>query len=317
MSTLIWIEHDGNHYHPATLNLLTAAQQLSQPVTALLAGQSLQKIADELSKLHGIHRIICCEADYYFPFRAETIAKLMAHFASDFQNFLALATTTGKNIFPRFAGLCRQGMLSDVTEIVQEGTFIHPIYAGNALAQETILQGPVILTIRPSAFPAVMRQQSPCDIQYLPAVSDDNRTQVLSFSKKQGDKPDLQTAKIVVSGGRGLGTVEDFKIIEDFASLMGAAVGASRAAVDAGFVPNDFQVGQTGKIVAPDLYFAIGISGAIQHLAGMKDSKVIIAINKDNEAPIFEIATYGLVGDLFSILPELTQKIEQLKLEIE
>lgn len=309
MSTLLWIEHDECHFHPSTRNLVTAALQLSKPITALVAGKSVQKVADALAQLHGIDKIISCEADYYFPFRAEPIAHLIAHLAGDFENVLALATTTGKNILPRVAGLCHQAMLSDVIRIVSERTFIHPIYAGNVLAQETFHAGKVIITVRPSAFEKETRQQSPCDIQSLAPLANDNRTQVKSVAVRDEDSPDLQSAKIVISGGRGLGTQENFKLIEDFAKLLGAAIGASRAAVDAGFVANDYQVGQTGKIVAPDLYIAVGISGAIQHLAGMKDSKVIVAINKDPEAPIFELATYGMVGDLFTLIPELMKQL--------
>jgi electron transfer flavoprotein alpha subunit len=310
MSTLIWIEHDEINFHPSTRNLVSAAQLLSKPITALVTGKSVQKVAQELSKLHGIQQVLTCEADYYFPFRAEPIAKLIAQVAGDFQNLLALATTTGKNILPRVSALCQQAMLSDVTKIESEKTFVHPIYAGNALAKESFQNAKAIMTIRPSAFDKEIREQSPCNIQTLAPLANDTRTKVLRVAKRDKDKADLQTAKIVVSGGRGLGTKENFKLVEDFANMLGAAVGASRAAVDAGFVANDYQVGQTGKIVAPDLYVAVGISGAIQHLAGMKDSKVIVAINKDPEAPIFEIATYGLVGDLFQLLPELMKKIE-------
>ncbi|HBB52578.1 MAG TPA: electron transfer flavoprotein subunit alpha [Legionellales bacterium] len=310
MSTLIWIEHDENNLHPSTRNLITAAKLLSKPITALVAGKSVQKVAQELSTILGIDAIITCEADYYFPFRAEPIAKLISSLSKDFDNILALATTTGKNILPRAAGLCRHAMLSDVIKIESDKTFVHPIYAGNALAKETFQNTLCIMTIRPSAFEKELLEQSPCEMKSIPALADDTRTKVVRVAKRDKDKADLQTAKIVVSGGRGLGTSENFKLIEDFANKLGAAVGASRAAVDAGFVANDYQVGQTGKIVAPDLYIAIGISGAIQHLAGMKDSKVIVAINKDPEAPIFEIATYGLVGDLFQLLPELIKKIE-------
>jgi electron transfer flavoprotein alpha subunit len=312
MSTLLWIEHDESNLHPATENLITAAQKLSKPSVALVMGRSVDKIAQDVSKIKGIDKVLICQADYYFPFRAEPIAKLIASEMNNHQNLMALASTTGKNIIPRVSGICRQPMISDVVKIESEKTFVHPIYAGNALAKETFKNSKAIMTIRSTAFEKTNDKQNACSIETLQPLPDDWRSKVLSVAKRHQDEADLQTARVVVSGGRGLGTKENFKLVDDFASSIGAAVGASRAAVDAGFVANDYQVGQTGKIVAPELYIALGISGAIQHLAGMKDSKVIVAINKDPEAPIFEIATYGLVGDIFTILPELKSQIEKI-----
>lgn len=312
MSTLIWIEHDENNFHPTTHHLLGAAQQLGQPITALVLGNAVEKVAQAVSQLEGVSKVICSNAPYYFPFRAEPIAKIIAHVAKDYASILSCATTTGKNIMPRVAALCHQPMQSDVVKIVSPKTFIRPIYAGNALIEETFRKGKSILTIRASAFEKLTGTKAACPIEKISPLDDDPRSKVLSVAKPDIEHVDLQTARIVVSGGRGLGSAENFKLIEDFAKLLGAAVGASRAAVDAGFVSNDYQVGQTGKIVAPELYFAIGISGAIQHLAGMKDSKVIVALNKDAEAPIFEVADFGLVGDLFTLLPALMKEIEKL-----
>lgn len=312
MSTLLWIEHDETQFHPATRHLVSAALQLGQPITALVLGNSVDAVAQSVAQIEGISKVLTAKANYYFPFRAEPIAKMLAQVASGFDSILAAATTTGKNIMPRMAALCQQPMQSDVIKIMGPKTFVRPIYAGNALVQETFLEGKSILSIRPSAFEKVTAIQTACPIESIEAMADDARSKVLSVAKPDSEHVDLQAARVVVSGGRGLGTAENFKMIEDFAKLLGAAVGASRAAVDAGFVPNDYQVGQTGKIVAPELYIAIGISGAIQHLAGMKDSKIIVALNKDAEAPIFEVADYGLVGDLFTLLPALIKEIEKL-----
>lgn len=312
MPTLIWIEHDENTFHPTTLHLVNAALQLGQPVTALVIGNRVDKVAQHVACIQGIAKVLTAQANYYFPFRAEPIAKLLAHVAQDYEHILASATTTGKNMMPRMAALCHQPMQSDVVKIISPKTFVRPIYAGNALVQETFLQGKSILTIRASAFEKITTSQDACLIEAIEPMQDDSRSKVLSVAKPDLAHIDLQSARVVVSGGRGLGSIENFMMIDQLAQLIGAAVGASRAAVDAGYAPNDYQVGQTGKIVAPELYIAIGISGAIQHLAGMKDSKIIVALNKDPEAPIFEIADYGLVGDLFILLPLLIKEIEKL-----
>jgi electron transfer flavoprotein alpha subunit len=312
MSTLLWIEHDGEFFHPATLNLVQAAKQLPRPCVALLAGNQLSDIASKLALLDGIDEILVVEADYY-PFRAEPIAKLLLRESQSFSHILAVATTTSKNIFPRMSALLDNPMLTDVMRIDSETTFVHPIYAGNVLLRETVNDLKSIMTIRASSFEKTNFRENPCPILKKNADGDDERTQVVSCAKRDAETPDLQTAKVIVSGGRGFGDKEQFKLAEKLAREMGAALGATRAAVDAGFISNEHQVGQTGKIVAPELYIAIGISGAIQHLAGMKESKVIVAINKDPEAPIFEIATYGLVADLFVVIPQMMTELSKLK----
>ena len=312
MSTLLWIEHDGCSYHPATLSLVKAAANLPKPCVALVVGNQVKEIADTVALIDGIDKVIFADAPYYFPFRAEPIARLIADCAKDFTHICASSSTSSKNIFPRMAAILDSSMLSDVVEIISKNTFIRPIYAGNALAQESFVNGKIIATIRTSAFEKVSLRDSAGDISEIKALADDGRTKVLAQAKRDSETPDLQTAKIVVSGGRGFGDAEKFKMVEQLAHQMDAAVGATRAAVDAGFISNEHQVGQTGKIVAPDLYLAIGISGAIQHLAGMKESKVIVAINKDADAPIFEIATYGLVGDLFTIVPQIMDELKKL-----
>ena len=313
MSTLLWIEHDGKSYHPATLNLVHAARQLATPCVALIAGDKVASIAEKLALVDGIDEILVAEADYYFPFRAEPIATLLAHEAKDFSHILAASSTTSKNIFPRMAALLDNPMLTDVIAIESKTQFVRPIYAGNVLVKESIIDAKNILTVRASAFEKASLRTNPCSIKIISALEDDLRTKVMSCAERDTDSPDLQTAKIVVSGGRGFGDKEQFKLAEKLAQEMGAALGATRAAVDAGYISNEHQVGQTGKIVAPELYIAIGISGAIQHLAGMKDSKVIVAINKDPDAPIFEIATYGLVADLFTVVPKIINELNLLK----
>lgn len=312
MSTLLWIEHDGNNFHPSTLNLVNAVQVLPKPCVALVVGQQIKKIVQQVACIQGIDKVIFVEAPYYFPFRAEPVAKMIAAYAKDYSHIVAASSTTSKNIFPRVAALIDTPMLTDVISILSTNSFIRPIYAGNALAQETYQSGKVIATLRTSVFEKTSISSNPCEIQQQEPLPDDERTKVIAQATRDSETPDLQTAKIVVSGGRGFGDAEKFKMVETFAKQLNAGLGATRAAVDAGFISNEHQVGQTGKIVAPELYIAIGISGAIQHLAGMKESKVIVAINKDPDAPIFEIASYGLVGDLFTILPQMMEEIKKL-----
>ena len=312
MSTLLWIEHDGTHFHPATLNAVTAAKSLGGICTAIVLGYQVSEIASSVALLEGVDRVLVSEAKYYFPFRAEPVAALLASIAPQFTHIVAASSTHSKNIFPRMAGLMDKPMLSDVLEVLTPKCFVRPIYAGNALAKETFDNDQVILTFRASRFEKATSKNQACPIESISPLADDARTKVLKEPYRHEEKPDLQSARIVVSGGRGFGSQENFQMVEQLADALGAAVGATRAAVDAGFISNDYQVGQTGKIVAPELYIAIGISGAIQHLAGMKDSKTIVAINRDADAPIFEIASYGLVGDLFSLVPEM---IKELKME--
>ena len=312
MATLLWIEHDEVKANLATQHLVSAAKKLNQPIVALVVGKNCEKVAKDVALVEGVDKVLHVEADYYYPFRAEPHALLLQFLAVDYDAIFAASTTTGKNILPRLAGLLHMPMLSDVIEITANKEFIHPIYAGNALSRQRFKSGKMLATIRASRFDKASLKAFAAPIEIITAYKDDARTKVISQFMRDSSQPDLQTAKIIISGGRGLGSKEHFQLIETLAKILGAAVGATRAAVDAGFVPNDYQVGQTGKIVAPDIYIAIGVSGAVQHLAGMKDSKVIVAINKDSDAPIFEIASFGLVGDLFSIVPELIKKLEEL-----
>lgn len=312
MSTLLWIEHDGNNIHPATLNLIAAAQTLPGPRVALVLGHHLEQVVAELGQYQGIDEIQYVDDAQYFPFRAEPMAKTLAHYAKPYAYVLAASTTQSKNIFPRMAALLDQYMLSDVVQIIDPLTFVRPIYAGNALVKERLHGSQKIFTLRASAFNKTTVGSHACPSKALPKIADDSSTCVQQVATPDDSMPDLQTAKIVVSGGRGFGDAENFKQVQHLAKVMGAAVGATRAAVDAGFIANDHQVGQTGKIVAPDLYLAIGISGAVQHLAGMKDSKHIVAINKDPDAPIFEIASFGLVGDLFTLVPKMIEELSKL-----
>jgi len=312
MSTLLWIEHDGKSIHPASLNLIAAAQSLPGPCKAMVLGHHIQDVVQELSQYQGLDEVLYVDDPQYFPFRAEPMAKTLAHYSQEYEFVLAVSTTQSKNIFPRMAALVDQYMLSDVLEIIDQHTFVRPIYAGNALVKEKLHASKKIFTIRAAAFPKTTLSAKPCPSRAFAKIEDDSTTLVQQSATPDDSTPDLQTAKIVVSGGRGFGNAENFKQVEVLAKVLGAAVGATRAAVDAGFISNEHQVGQTGKIVAPELYIAIGISGAIQHLAGMKDAKNIVAINKDPDAPIFEIATYGLVGDLFTLLPKLIEELSKL-----
>jgi electron transfer flavoprotein alpha subunit len=273
-------------------------------------GHKCQKVAEEAAAMAGVHAVWLADNACYEHQLAENVSELVAAIGSSFSAILAPASTFGKNLLPRIAAQLDVAQISDISRIIDQNTFEHPIYAGNAIETLSTLDKIKALTIRATAFESINEQQSPCPIKRIDKVVVENNTKFCQQELSESKRPELGSAKIVVSGGRGLQSAEKFKLIEDLADTLGAAVGASRAAVDAGFVSNDFQVGQTGKVVAPSLYFAIGISGAVQHLAGMKDSKVIVAINKDKDAPIFQIANYGLVGDLFELVPQL---IDQLK----
>jgi electron transfer flavoprotein alpha subunit len=311
MSTLLWIEHDEKTIHPACLSAITAAQQLSKPVHALVIGNNVNHIVKQVSLLEGIEKVVSCQAPYYYPFRAEPVSTLLVSMIHNYSHLLAISSTQSKNILPRVAGYLDCPMLTDVIEIVTPTCFVRPIYAGNALMKQTCHSKPIILSIRASQFEKTGLTDSCCPVESIAPQPNDERTEVIAEAIRDTEKPDLQTAKIVVSGGRAFGSAEQFNMVQQLADELGAAVGATRAAVDAGFIANDYQVGQTGKVVAPELYIAIGISGAVQHLAGMKDSKTIIAINKDADAPIFEIASYGLVGDLFKLVPEMIAEIKK------
>ncbi|KTD45173.1 electron transfer flavoprotein subunit alpha/FixB family protein [Legionella quateirensis] len=310
MSTLVLVEHNNQTIHPSIRNVLAAALEVDNKPTLLVVGHQCKTVADQAAQLAGVHAVWHVDKPCYEHQLAEQISDLVVSFASSFDVILAPASTYGKNISPRIAALLDVAQVSDVTRIIDANTFEHPVYAGNAIETVRVLDAKKVLTIRSTAFNPVTGSQDACCIESMNQEFLPQNSQFIRHELSKSERPELGSAKIVVSGGRGLQSAEKFKLIEDLADCLGAAVGASRAAVDAGFVPNDYQVGQTGKVVAPTLYIAVGISGAVQHLAGMKDSKVIVAINKDEDAPIFQIANYGLVGDLFELVPQL---IEQLK----
>lgn len=307
MSVLVLAEHHQGHLKPSTLNTVTAATKLGGDVTVLVAGNNVGAVADAAAKIVGVTKVVVADSpalDHALP---EAVAPILVNLAKSYAYVLAPATAFGKNILPRVAGLLDVQQISDVIEIVSADTFKRPVYAGNAIATVQSSDALKLLTIRTTAFdPAAQGGSAPIEKIDGGVAS---ATKFVGAELTQSARPELTAATIVISGGRALGSAENFGLIEKLADKLGAAVGASRAAVDAGYAPNDYQVGQTGKIVAPSLYVAIGISGAIQHLAGMKDSKVIVAINKDPDAPIFQVADYGLVADLFEAVPELTSKL--------
>ena len=307
MAVLLIAEHDNAHIKPATLNAATAAAKLGD-IDILVAGQGCAGAAAEAAKIAGVKKVLVADDAAYAHQTAENVAALGAKLAPSYTHILCPATTTGKNMMPRLSALIDSQMISDISSVVSADTFIRPIYAGNAFATVQSKDKIKTLTVRATAFDPAATTGSAA-IENVPAAGDAGGAQFVSQQLTKSERPELTSARVIVSGGRGMGSGENFKLIDAVADKLGAAVGASRAAVDAGFVPNDYQVGQTGKIVAPELYLAVGISGAIQHIAGMKDSKVIAAINKDPEAPIFQVADYGLVEDLFKALPELAQKL--------
>lgn len=304
MNTLVIVEHDNHHLKPATRHALAAASQLNLPVTALVAGYQCGTVAEEVAKCAGVTQVLLADHMDYQHRLPENISKLAAELAQNTQYVIAAADTFGKQVMPRVAALLDTEQVSDIIRIESADTFVRPIYAGNALATVKLTAAKKVITIRPTAFPAVEEQANAATITSIDKHFALDRIQFVKLETTISTRPELTNARVIISGGRGLQNAENFKMLEALADKLGAAIGASRAAVDAGFVPNDYQVGQTGKVVAPDLYIAVGISGAIQHLAGMKDSKVIVAINKDPDAPIFQVADYGLVGDLFAIIPE-------------
>lgn len=309
MSILVIAEHDNKELKSATANTVTAAAKLGE-VTALIAGHNCSAATQQLAALEGVSKVIVADSETYQHALAEQLAKLVLTNVSGFTHILASATTFGKNLMPRVAALLNVAQISDIISIEDADTFKRPIYAGNAIATVKSNDAVKVITVRGTAFDAAASGDLAAVEEIAPA-SADSRTRYVSQVLSESDRPELTAAKIIISGGRGVGSAENFSLLETLADKLGAGLGASRAAVDAGYVPNDYQVGQTGKIVAPDLYIAIGISGAIQHLAGMKDSKVIVAINKDEDAPIFELADYGLVGDLFDLLPQLITAVDQ------
>ena len=310
MSILVIAEHDNKALNGATLNVVAAAQKIGGDITVLVAGSGAQAVADAAAKVAGVSKVLLADDAAYANQLAENVAKLVAELGKGYTHILAASTTTGKNILPRVAALLDVSMISDIIAVESANTFKRPIYAGNAIATVQSDEAIIVGTVRGTAFDAVAAEGGSAVVEAVAEVKDAGISKFVSEEIVKLDRPELTAARIVVSGGRGVGSGENYhKVLDPLADKLGAAQGASRAAVDAGFVPNDFQVGQTGKIVAPELYVAVGISGAIQHLAGMKDSKVIVAINKDEEAPIFQVADYGLVGDLFTLVPELTGKL--------
>jgi electron transfer flavoprotein alpha subunit len=310
MAILVYAEHDNKELKKATLNTITAASKIGGDIVVLVAGLGCEAVAEQAAKIAGVSKVLCASNAAYEYQLAENIANLVVSVASDYSHILAPATTTGKNFLPRVAALLDVNMLTDITAVVDAETFERPIYAGNAIATVKDTESKKILTVRTTAFDAAAAEGGAASVEQLSNAEDAGKSKFMGEELAKSDRPELTGAEIVVSGGRALGSGENFtKYIEPLADKLGAAMGASRAAVDAGYVPNDLQVGQTGKIVAPNLYVAAGISGAIQHLAGMKDSKVIVAINNDPEAPISQVADYFLEGDIFSVLPELTSKL--------
>ena len=308
MAALVIAEHDNATLKAATLNTITAAAQCGGEVAVLIAGSGCTAAAQAAAAVQGVSRVLVADAPHLADQLAENVAEQVLAVASGFSHILAPATAHGKNILPRVAARLDVAQISDIISVVSPDTFTRPIYAGNAISTVQSADAVKVLTVRTTGFDAAA-QGGGAAVESLAAVADSGRSSFVGREVAKSDRPELAGAKIVVSGGRGMGSADNFKILDPLADKLGAALGASRAAVDAGYAPNDWQVGQTGKIVAPQLYVAIGISGAIQHLAGMKDSKVIVAVNKDEEAPIFGVADYGLVGDLFQAVPEIVQEL--------
>ncbi|SDO81502.1 electron transfer flavoprotein subunit alpha/FixB family protein [Phyllobacterium sp. OV277] len=309
MAILLFAEHDNETLSDQTAKALTAALAIGSDVHVLVAGKGAKGVADQAAKLAGVKKVLLADSDDLANRLAEATAALIVSIAGNYDTIIAAATTNGKNILPRVAALLDVMQISDIIEVIAPDTFKRPIYAGNALQTVQATDATRVITVRTATFAAAGEGGS-ASVETVAAAANPGLSKFIEAKLSGGDRPELTSAKIIISGGRALGSNEKFKeVILPVADKLGAAVGASRAAVDAGYAPNDWQVGQTGKVVAPDLYIAVGISGAIQHLAGMKDSKVIVAINKDEEAPIFQVADYGLVGDLFVILPELEKAL--------
>ncbi|MFL9872122.1 electron transfer flavoprotein subunit alpha/FixB family protein [Paraburkholderia megapolitana] len=313
MSILVIAEHDNHTLKAATLNTVSAAARLGDDIHVLVAGAQCAAVAEQAASIVGVKCVRVADAPHYAYPLAENLAALIEAVAADYSHVLAPATTTAKNALPRVAARLDVAQISDVVAVESADTFVRPIYAGNVLATVRSADRIKIITVRTTAFAAAPAEGGTAAIEPLAAAAEVPGSRFVSQQLTRSERPELTAAQRVISGGRGMGSGENFALLEDIANKLGAAVGASRAAVDAGFVPNDYQVGQTGKVIAPQLYIAVGISGAIQHLAGMKDSKVIVAINKDEEAPIFQVADYWIVGDLFKVLPELSGELDKLQ----
>ena len=310
MTILVIAEHDNADLKGSTLNTISAASELG-PVTILIAGSECADVANTAANLSGVSKVLLVDDAQYANALAEVFTPLILSIANDYTHVLAPATTFGKNLLPRVAAILDVQQISEITAIHDIQTFDRPVYAGNAIATVQSIDPIKVLTVRATAFEAVNKSETTANIIQIDAAENPDQSEFISTQLSKSDRPELTQANIIISGGRGMQNGKNFAMLEKIADILGAAVGASRAAVDSGFVPNDYQVGQTGKIVAPDLYIAVGISGAIQHLAGMKDSKVIVAINKDEEAPIFQIADYGIVADLFEAVPKLEAELNK------
>jgi len=313
MALLVIAEHANSELKAATLNVVTAAKEIGGDIHILVAGSNAKPAAEAAAKIAGVAKVLLADAPIYEHRLAEDLAALVVKLAPGYSHVLAPATTSGKNFLPRVAALLDVAQISDISAVVSPDTFVRPIYAGNALATVQSKDATKIITVRGTGFAAADATGGSAAVETIEAAPSSGLSSFVSQELSKSERPELTSARVIISGGRGMQNGENFKLLEEVADKLGAAVGASRAAVDAGFVPNDYQVGQTGKIVAPELYVAVGISGAIQHLAGMKDSKVIVAINKDEEAPIFQIADYGVVGDLFKLVPELSAELDKAK----
>ena len=312
MAVLVLAEHDNKIIKKATLNTVAAAQKLGGDIHVLVAGHNAAAAAAEAAKVAGVKKVLHADAPHLGEFLAENLAALIVSLGKNYSHILAPATSTGKDVMPRAAALLDVQQISDISAVEGADTFVRPIYAGNALATVKSKDPIKVITVRTTGFDAVASSGGNAQVEAVTPPADSGLSAFVSREVSKSERPELTAAKIIVSGGRGMASGENFtKVLEPLADKLGAAMGASRAAVDAGFVPNDWQVGQTGKVVAPDLYIAVGISGAIQHLAGMKDSKVIVAINKDEEAPIFQVADYGIVGDLFQVVPTLVDELKK------
>ena len=309
MTALVISEHDNSELKGATLNTVSAAQNLDDEIHLLVAGSNCNSVAESAATIEGVSKVLYVDSPEYENFLAENISLLIKNISNDYSSILAPATTNGKNYMPRVAALLDVAQISDISAVESKDTFQRPIYAGNCIATVKSADEVKVITVRTTAFDPVSSESGSAEILKLEEVNDAGISQFIKDELAESDRPELTAADVIISGGRGMQNGENFNLLEGIADKLGAAIGASRAAVDSGFVPNDYQVGQTGKIVAPNLYIAVGISGAIQHLAGMKDSKVIVAINKDEDAPIFQVADYGLVADLFTALPEMESKI--------
>jgi electron transfer flavoprotein alpha subunit len=310
MSILVVAEHDNSALKAATLNTIAAAAEIGGDIHVLVAGENCGAVGAEAAKIAGVAKVLVADSAEYAHDIAENVAPLIVSLADGYEHLLASATAAGKNLMPRVAAMLDVQQISDISAVVSADTFERPTYAGNAIATVQSSDSKKVITVRSTGFDPVAAEGGSASVESIGAGGDSGLTSYVGSEISKSERPELTSARVIISGGRGMQSGDNFPMLEKVADLLGAAVGASRAAVDAGFVPNDYQVGQTGKIVAPELYIAVGISGAIQHLAGMKDSKVIVAINKDEEAPIFQVADYGLVADLFQAVPELEEALK-------